>query len=156
MRINSGGGGYRIFAPVSTLALLGVILSLVSGCSDGRPKRVPVSGRVLIDGKPLPHGFIRLIPEGARPASGKIGPDGCFTLTTFERGDGAVPGTHPVSVTGVETISTTSQRWHAPKKYVNPKTSGLIATIDGPTDSLVVELTWDGGKPFVERTDLDE
>ncbi len=25
------------------------------------------------------------------------------------------------------------------------------ATIDGPTDSLAIELSWDGGKPFVER-----
>jgi len=141
--------------PVVALMLVALLL-LVSGCGDGRPKRVPVSGRVLIDGKPLSYGFVRVVPEGARPASGKIGPDGRFTLTTFEPGDGAVLGTHAMSVAGVEVINSTSQRWHAPKKYADTGTSDLTATIDGPTDSLIVELTWDGRKPFVERFDLGE
>ena len=76
---------------------------------------------------------------------------GRFTLTTFENQDGSVTGTHAVSVTAVEPLTQTTQRWHAPKKYADPRTSGLTATIDGPTDSLVIELTWDGGKPFIEH-----
>jgi hypothetical protein len=42
-------------------------------------------------------------------------------------------------------------KWHAPKKYFRYKSSGLTEEITGPTDSLVINLTWDGGKPFVER-----
>jgi len=123
------------------------------GCGDGRPRRVPVSGQVLIDGQPLTYGYVRVIPIDARPATAQIGPDGRFMLKTFEDGDGAVLGTHPVTVSANEYLSETSQRWHAPKKYADPGTSGLTATIDGPTDSLVINLTWDGGKPFVERTE---
>jgi hypothetical protein len=133
--------------------LFGALLLLTSGCGDGRPKRVPVSGQVLIDGKPLTLGSIYFVPTAARPASAEIGPDGRFTLATFEPGDGAVPGTHKVSVQAVESVGTNKVRWHAPKKYTDHRTSGVTATIDGPTDSLVIELTWDGGKPFVEQVE---
>jgi len=139
--------------PVTVLALL---LATVAGCDDGRPERVAVSGQVLIDGKPLTRGFVRFVPTGARPASGEIAPDGRFTLMTFEPGDGAVTGTHAVSVIAVEQLNDTTRRWHAPKKYADPKTSRLTTTIDGPTDSLLIELTWDGGKPFVETDNESE
>jgi hypothetical protein len=132
------------------LAVAVATLAVTAGCGDRRPARVPVSGQVLIDGKPLDYGFIRLVPEHARPATADIQPDGRFTLKTFEAGDGVVPGTHPVMILGAEVLSSTKQRWHAPKKYADPCTSGLKATIDGPTDSLVIKLTWEGGKPFVE------
>jgi hypothetical protein len=121
------------------------------GCGGGRPKRVPVSGRVLIDGQPLTYGFIRLVPQNARPASAEIGPDGRFTLKTFEDGDGAVLGTHIVTIAANEYVSETVQRWHAPKKYADPATSGLTTTITGPTNSLVIPLSWNGGKPFDDR-----
>jgi hypothetical protein len=142
----------------SACVFLTLAMALVpaAGCGDGRPARFPVSGTVLIDGKPLDYGFIRLLPEGARPATSDISPDGRFTLKTFETGDGVVPGTHPVVVLGAEVLSSTQQRWHAPKKYADPNTSGLTATIDGPTDSLVIKLSWEGRKPFVETVVANE
>jgi len=130
------------------LALLGA--AALCGCGEGRPERVAVSGRVLIDGRPLEHGFIRLIAPSDRPSVAELGPDGRFELTCFADKDGAVLGTHQVTVTAVEVLGPQSQRWHAPKKYSSPSTSDLTATIDGPTDSLTIELTWDGGEPFVE------
>ena len=123
---------------------------VMPGCGDGRPRRVPISGQVLIDGKPLGLGFVRLVPESARPAWGKIGPDGRFTLKTFEDGDGAVLGTHPVAVRASESLGPTKIKWHAPKKYTDHRTSGLTVAIAKATDELVIELTWDGGKPFIE------
>ncbi len=110
---------------------------------------------MLIDGKPLGYGFIRLIPRDARAATAQLDTNGRFTLKTFEPGDGAVLGTHPVKICAAEPISARKWRWHAPKKYANAKTSGLTATITGPTDSLVIELTWDGGEPFVEMIDAE-
>lgn len=127
-----------------------VLLAMIAGCGDGRPKRVPVSGQVLIDGKPLTLGFIRLTPNDTRPACGEIGPDGRFSLKTFEPGDGAVLGSHKVSIVAIEPLDATRQRWHVPKKYTDPETSGLTTIIDRPTDSLLIEISWDGGKPFVE------
>ena len=42
--------------------------------------------------------------------------------------------------------------WHAPKKYAQPSSSGLSVEITEATDSLLVELSWDGRPgPVVER-----
>ena len=43
-------------AVVRTLLVL--LTPLTFGCDDGRPKRVPVSGQVLIDGEPLRGGIV--------------------------------------------------------------------------------------------------
>ncbi len=134
---------------VAMLGLFAVALSL-AGCGDGRTERVPVSGQVLIDGEPLTIGSIRLIPDNDRPATGVIGQDGRFTLTTYEDQDGVIIGTHKVTVAAREILGPNSQRWYAPKTYLVP--TGLTATIDGPQDDLKINLTWAGGKPFIERT----
>jgi hypothetical protein len=142
------------FASVSRAAVVAVAAVLVPtlfGCGDGRPQRVHVSGTVFIDGRPITSGFITLKPEGARASMGKIGKDGRFTLTCFEEGDGAVEGTHAVVVNAFEEVDSKTLRWLAPKKYSNPKTSGKTVTIDGPTDSLTIELSWEGGQPFLEN-----
>lgn len=110
-----------------------------------------MSGIVLIDGAPLTHGFVQVAPAGFRPASGPIGSDGRFTLTTLKEGDGCVVGTHPVAVIATESLGPSGQKWHAPKQYAAQDTSGLKVTIDGPTSDLKIELTWAGGKPFVEQ-----
>ncbi|MBN2296235.1 MAG: hypothetical protein JXM70_27645 [Pirellulales bacterium] len=128
-----------------------ILIPTLLACGDGRPKRVPVSGIVTIDGKPLTCGFITLKPKDARPSTGNIGKDGRFTLTCFEKGDGAVEGTHAVAVNAFEQLNSNTLRWHAPKKYSNPNTSGKTVTIDGPTDSLTIELSWEGGRPFDEN-----
>jgi len=56
----------------------------------------------------------------------------------------------------VEVLDGISQQWHAPKKYADPETSGLATTITGPTDSLRIELSWEGGAPFVEHVEYGE
>ncbi len=126
-------------------------LLLLGGCADNLPTRVPVSGTVLIDGKPLTKGSIMVIPQGERPSGGSIGPDGRFTLSCYELNDGVVPGTHFVTIQATDHISERETRWLTPKKYGDPNTSGLQVTIQEPTDDLKIELTWDGKKPFVER-----
>ncbi|MBN2293200.1 MAG: hypothetical protein JXM70_12290 [Pirellulales bacterium] len=130
----------------------GILLIILAGCGDGRPHRVPVSGQILIDGKPLSQGTIRLVSENARPATGTIGPDGRFSLGTYERDDGCVPGRHRVAVVALEIINGSAQRWHAPKKYAQPGSSGLSVDISEATDSLSIELSWNGQPgPVVER-----
>ena len=133
-------------------ALAAAALTALAGGCDRGPKVVPVSGQVLIDGRPLTKGFVRVVPAGYRAATGETGPDGRFTLTTTAAGDGCAVGTHPAAVIGNETlVGQNAQRWHAPKKYLDPATSGLAVTVDGPTDALTIELTWGGGQPFVEK-----
>jgi hypothetical protein len=132
---------------------LGILLAAatlsLTGC--GGPRIVPVSGVVRIDGNPVPAGFIQVIPDGYRPATGKIQPDGRFTLTTLDPDDGCLVGTHPAVIIAIESLGPSAQKWHAPKRYASQETSGLTVTITGPTRDLKVELSWDGEKPFVEK-----
>ncbi len=125
-------------------------LFLAAGCGDGRPTRVTVSGQVLIDGKPLTVGTVKFVPAGARPSSGKLDEHGRFTLTCYDGGDGVVPGTHRAQISSMEVISASKVRWLAPPKYADFRTSGLSYEINEPTDDLKIELTWDGGKPFIQ------
>lgn len=130
---------------------LAAICFVATGCGDGRPARVPVAGQVLIDGKPLTRGYIRFVPAEGRPSTGNLDADGRFTLTCFETGDGALVGTHRVEVNGQQAIDDRQMKWHAPKKYATVTTSGLTQQIESPTDSLQINLSWDGTPgPFVE------
>jgi hypothetical protein len=134
------------------LAVVAATAAVAAGCGDGRPSRLPVSGQVLIDGQPLSYGYVKLVPTGARASGGYLDEQGRFTLGCYAKDDGVIPGSHKVEVNAGEMISATKRLWHAPKKYSSYNTSGLTQEITEPTDSLVINLTWDGGKPFTERT----
>jgi hypothetical protein len=147
MRSSTNRSKQFLIPPVLFAALASIA---VFGCSDGRPSRVPVSGQVLIDGQPLKYGSVRFTPDNARMSGGLLDAEGRFSLSCFERNDGAVIGVHRVTIAAGETLSPTKVRWHAPKKYSDLGTSGLVQEIKDPDDSLVINLTWDGGKPFDE------
>ena len=144
--------------PVHSFSRLSIlILILIAGC-DSRPTRVPVSGKVLIDGEPLKFGAVTFVPDKGRQSSGIIDSNGTFKLTCFEPGDGALIGTHHVQVLAGDAINTTTTKWYAPKKYADRRTSDLVENIQGPTDSIVINLTWKGNtpdKPFLERAEAD-
>jgi len=134
-----------------SVALIFLAVAICVGCGDGRPGRVPVSGRVLIDGEPLEHGNIRFHPPGQRAASAKLGPGGRFTLSTYEFGDGCVTGVHAVSILGTEVLNAQARKWHAPPKYSGPASSKLSYEVTGPTDSAEFNLSWEGKEPYIER-----
>jgi hypothetical protein len=84
--------------------LIGLLLG-VTGC--GGAKYAPVSGRVLLDGKPVANATVVFTPDAEKnpgPGSkGKTDKDGRFTLETMT-GDqkGALVGVHKVSITAYE------------------------------------------------------
>jgi hypothetical protein len=131
---------------VSNWHLTGVVGALLLvGCGDGRPRIVPTTGRVLMNGTPLTGhvGFVRVVPAGARPATGRIDPvDGRFTLTTYKPNDGCVEGVHPAAVI-VNTTVGNRLVWIAPKRYGDETTSGLTVEVTG--DTADVELRLEGG-----------
>ena len=127
---------------------------LLAGCG-GRPARYPVSGRVLIDGKPITTGFVRVLPKGDRMSYGNIEEDGRFTLGCYEQADGCVPGTHAATVTSTTRLTETTRRWNVPRRYADPVTTPLTVTIDGPTSDLKLELSWDGEQHEVEFTGVE-
>jgi hypothetical protein len=127
-----------------------LVASLLAGCGPDRPDLVEVSGQVVIDGQLLSIGNIKFVPNGGRASWGKIDENGRFSLSCYETNDGALPGRHRVQVSAIEMISASKAKWHAPKKYADFRTSGLEVEITEPTDDLTIELTWAGGKPFIE------
>ncbi len=131
--------------PKYFMLLVLIAIAVFSGCGDGRPKVVKTSGQVLLNGEPLKFqgdGFVQVIPENSRPATGKINPnDGTFTLTTFEEGDGAVQGEHPATVIVNALGPGGTAIGLLPPEYGDTATSNLKVTIDEPTDSLRIELT---------------
>src|SRR5262245_11925796 len=87
---------------MTAAAALGV--AALAGCSDNLPV-APVHGVVTYKGKPVTTGLVMFVPTAGGPgASGKIGRDGSYRLTTYKPDDGAVPGTHTVTVSAYEEL----------------------------------------------------
>jgi hypothetical protein len=91
-------------APRASLAGILALLAC-AGCSKSEFDVAPVSGTVMIDGKPFTQGKVMFAPiatgearEAGRGAFGLLGPDGSFKLTTYDPDDGAVVGEHWVTV----------------------------------------------------------
>lgn len=128
-----------------------IALGLVTGCGPKLPQRVPISGQVQIDGQPLERGFIQVVPDDGPAATGEIGSDGRFRLTTFDPDDGCVVGTHRVVVIANRSKSPTELEWFAPKEYADPLTTTITLAVTQPQEDVVIKLTWNGGQPFIEK-----
>ena len=112
---------------------------VVSGCGPGYPDTTPVTGKVSFNGRAVPQGRIMFFPEQGRPAMGRIGTDGSYTLTTFRPNDGAILGTHRVTIksikdvaapTGVEDeLAPAVITWIVPEIYSNQETTPLRAEV---------------------------
>ena len=105
----------------------------------------PVTGRVTLDGKPIPGGSVRLFPAGTGASAGSadvhsavVRDDGTFEVRTFRAGGqgiGAPAGDYLVSVswTGHPSIDTDIPRDELPEllpaKYTRPQTSRLEAKV---------------------------
>jgi hypothetical protein len=86
---------------IARLIIIGCTLVLI-GCTNSKPKPVPVSGSLTVGKKEADGALIRLWPEneskdGIRPL-GYVQADGTFKLTSFQEGDGAIPGKYKVTV----------------------------------------------------------
>lgn len=79
-----------------------LVLFTVAGCSGStdRPATYPVSGTVMYNGNPITGATVAFWGEGAsKAATGVTDSEGKFTLSMFEANDGAVAGTHKITVT---------------------------------------------------------
>lgn len=110
-----------------------VLVALLSGCGDGRPTRIPVSGVMTLEDQPVAGASVMFSPvDGGRPAEGVTDDQGRFELKTFDPGDGAILGKHRVTVRKVEIQGVEvgedglaeeirpgefQEVWHTPKRY---------------------------------------
>jgi hypothetical protein len=126
-------------------------LAVVSGCGDaGAAPTVEVNGVITYQGKPVPNVNVTFTPTTGRPATGTTNESGEFTLSTFGEGDGAVPGTHTVtlSTTEIPPMPGTPEAEQAaaatppfPAKYSSPTTSDQKVEVKEGTNDLKIELT---------------
>lgn len=116
-------------------------IPLLSGCDDGGPEMILVTGTVTVDGGPVPGpGTIIFAilesPEGVSTRSGRAQFDssGHYEATLFQLGDGLFPGTYKVGI----------QCWKSPP---NMEGRPVISFVDrkynsaarSPLDNLVLE-----------------
>lgn len=133
----------RKLGRISTAAVLIGLVAATTGCGDGKIKRYPVTGSVLVGGKPAEGARVVFIPVGGSEKFQKERPTGVadgagqFTLTTFEKDDGAPAGEYKVMVLGSsrsrrkrgDEEEAASNPLRIDRKYAKASDSGLTATV---------------------------
>jgi len=137
---------------VSYLKIIGVcflLLCLLPGCGPDTHGFIyePVSGKVLVDGKPqagLTVTFVSMSTEAhtGRPAMGETDADGGFRLVTIDGIPGAVSGAHRVSISS-EIIDPKTQevirKETIPRRY-NTRTELTFTVPEDGTDAANFEV----------------
>lgn len=130
----------------TTIVVFSSLVMIVSfGCGNSESERVPVSGTITLDGKPLASGAISFLPVGRGTSAGTTIFNGEFSIT---RASGPSPGRYRVEIDSYETtgekipdsdlVGRTTQRTRQviPAKYNREST-------------WIVDVKSDGNKPFV-------
>ena len=96
-----------------------------------RPRTSPVAGTISANGRPVSSGkivFLPRSPTGRQASSPIIG--GKYSLTSFARDDGALPGTYDIVVVSPS----------VPPRYRLQTTSGLIGQVQQGANMLDLDL----------------
>lgn len=126
------------------------LLVVASGCSSSEMPTVPVSGQVTFAGGPPPaRGSITFMPHSgsnpaglpAKPGSAQFDTEGRFVVTSFEQGDGLLPGTYGVSISCIRDFQNLS---------ANPDTVAVRDYV--PQDYRPDELVVKEGQDAIEVT----
>src|SRR5262245_59249829 len=119
-----------------------IVLSVGAGCGSGGQGLAKVTGKVTYKGKAVPNGTVNFNPvDSNKPsASGKIQPDGSYTLETFlgsRPSPGAVIGAHKVVIVAMQDQEGILPEQRAalpppivPSKYTHPNTTDLTAEVE--------------------------
>jgi hypothetical protein len=143
MKLPSGVLGSR--CPVC--AALVAVLCLVSGCGRSGPELGRVSGKVTLDGKPVPNAFITFEPQfQGRPSTTKSDKNGNYELQFNPTQSGALVGKHHVRVS---TEDQTSDGRNIPELIPEAYrgANGFIpVTVESGRNVINLELKSGGGK----------
>lgn len=129
------------------------LILMIGGCGgasdrDG-PKTVPVQGTITLEGQPLADASVTfLLADNSGSTVGRTDSAGRYSLTTFEQGDGAIPGEYGVQVVKYEEPpdevadgETPPLKSLIPEKYASVARSGLKATVaDGADNTFDFDL----------------
>lgn len=123
-------------------------LSLIAGCKNAHElDTAPVSGKVLLNGKPLTRGTVTFAPQKGRVANGDIRSDGTFELSTYRSGDGAIVGSHKAAVIVLRTdidprVGPEKDKpiMVTPPRYATAEESGLKYEVKVGQNNFTLEL----------------
>jgi hypothetical protein len=133
---------------------------LFVGCSGGedkwkagRPKTVEAAGTITLNGKPLDQAQVVLLPTGGQNGGSAMSDDqGAFNLSSFPPDPGVVPGSYKVMIVkanvpelqdeeSAEAKVPQRAKLLVPKKYTDPKTSGLTVEVpEAGKKDILIEL----------------
>jgi hypothetical protein len=117
-----------------------VVVFAAVGCSKN-PHLVPAAGTIQAQGQPVANATVQFTPDPVKNPSGfsataQVGDDGAFRLQTPPHGEGAMPGSYRVTVTGYP-----GQKLSFPSKYTRLDQTTLLVEIppEGKSD-LILKL----------------
>jgi len=132
--------------------LLAIGLAGCGGALEGQKETAAVTGSVAYKGQPLKVGQVTFIPadqgKGNRAAYGTVDGSGRYRLTTYNEGDGAIPGKYQVVVRSEEEVTedvATTKGKRLPKsliptKFADPAKSGLTAEVKSGRNEINFDL----------------
>lgn len=147
----SRGGAMSVVQPRHATLSGAACLVLIVGCSSSNTGRMAVTGTIRLDGQPLAHGSIVLIP--VRPTRGpsvaaKV-KEGAFDLPPT---DGPAPGTYRVEIRG-DVLSQMPYDISDPREYLKHGPPRLppdpIPSRYNSQSELEITVSADGGNAFV-------
>lgn len=128
--------------------VVGVVVALAAaGCGDGRLKCHPVSGQVLYNGEPLSGVDLAFHPVDPKndtgyPPHATTDADGKFTLTTYQKDDGAPAGEWKVAVAfAVQAVDEGSDQakklpFQVPAQYQRKDSTPLTVSVKPGSNTL--------------------
>jgi hypothetical protein len=137
-------------AHVLSVALAALTTALCQGCGgeQWQAETYPASGRITINGEPPEGAVVELHATDEGPDVRNSRPwavveeDGTFTLSTYERGDGAPPGEYAVTVKWPPDVSQPSLADRLAGAYARPEQSRWEVTIsEGENQLPPIEIT---------------
>jgi hypothetical protein len=85
-------------ASLTSFLLTSVLLVALTGCGSSGPEIAYVTGKVTMDGKPLPNAAVVFVPENGRPAGARTDEDGTYVLNFAQGRKGAIPGASTIRI----------------------------------------------------------
>ena len=87
------------------LALVALVAVSILGCGSGveRPETYEVTGKVTMNGAAVEGASVVFHPKEGPKAMGTTNSDGEYSLTTYDSGDGCVPGSAKVTISKADT-----------------------------------------------------
>ncbi|MCS7239540.1 MAG: carboxypeptidase-like regulatory domain-containing protein [Thermoguttaceae bacterium] len=118
------------------LCALAVMLGLCIGCGSEAPELAPVTGKVTLDGQPLPRVIVTFVPvAGGVSSSGVTNEEGVYELAC-QLGKGALVGQHrvyvrsqPPGATGTADVPSEDDPSYKPDPYASVRAQGFVEKI---------------------------